>query len=136
MIAPIAVQLYSIREQLASDFHTTINKIAEIGFYGVEPWAGLFEHISIQEAASTFKKLELEVISTHSPLPLENEKENVLATLETLNCTHIVSPWMDPKNYRSEESIAKVAETFNQAFDVANNHGLQLVAQPEALKVR
>ena len=36
MTQPIALQLYSVREQLAHDFEGTIRRVAGIGFAGVE----------------------------------------------------------------------------------------------------
>ena len=36
MTAPLGIQLYSVRENLATDFEGTLKKIAEIGYAGVE----------------------------------------------------------------------------------------------------
>ena len=36
MTQPIALQLYTVRDQLARDFEGTIRRVAEIGYAGVE----------------------------------------------------------------------------------------------------
>ena len=38
---PIAIQLYSVRDDMAADFEGTLRKIKELGYDGVE-FAGLF----------------------------------------------------------------------------------------------
>lgn len=35
-MSPIALQLYTLRAQLAEDFETVIRRVAEIGYVGVE----------------------------------------------------------------------------------------------------
>ena len=42
MKLPIAVQLYSVRDEMQNDFYGTIKKMKEIGYDGVE-FAGLFD---------------------------------------------------------------------------------------------
>ena len=50
-IAPISLQLYSLREELKQDFEATVRKVAEIGYVGVEPFGGM--HDNPQEAKKT-----------------------------------------------------------------------------------
>ena len=42
MSFPVAVQLYSVRDNMAEDFEGTIKKVKEMGYDGVE-FAGLFD---------------------------------------------------------------------------------------------
>ena len=42
MKLPVAVQLYSVRDEMAEDFEGTIRKMKEYGYDGVE-FAGLFD---------------------------------------------------------------------------------------------
>ena len=37
MPAPIALQLYTLREAAAADYEGTVRKVADIGYAGVEP---------------------------------------------------------------------------------------------------
>jgi len=125
MSAPIALQLYTLREALAREFHPTLEKIADLGYIGVET-AGFPEGIAPRQAKKWFDELGLTVTSAHSMLPLGEDREQVLETMAAIECTRLVCPWMFPEFYQSVESIHKLAETFNQADEVCREHGLQL----------
>lgn len=125
MTPPIAVQLYTVRDLLSSDFARTIEQIAGIGYIGVEA-GGIPPEISVETAAKTIQEAGLKVVGAHLPLPLGDQKNKVLDTLSTFGCTHLVSPWMDPDRYESEASIQKLAIEFNEAAQVARENGLKL----------
>ena len=40
---PVALQLYSVRDDMAADFAGTLEKVAGMGYQGVE-FAGLYDH--------------------------------------------------------------------------------------------
>ena len=40
---PIALQLFSVRNDMAADFEGTLRKVKDLGYDGVE-FAGLFDH--------------------------------------------------------------------------------------------
>jgi len=122
MTAPIALQLYSVRENLAKDFEGTLRKIAQMGYLGVE--TADFPGTTPQAAKQLFDELELTITSAHSPLPLGDDKAQVLETLSVTGCPHLVSPWMDPNHYQSRETMKMLAETFNQAYEVCQENGL------------
>jgi sugar phosphate isomerase/epimerase len=123
MTAPIALQLYSVRENLAADFIGTMKKIAEMGYIGVET-AG-FPGTTPEEAKKLFDDLGLTVTSSHSPMPMGDDKHQVLDTLAVIGCPHLVSPWIDPVFYTSEEKMKELAEFFNEAYSVATENGMK-----------
>ena len=59
MAAPIAIQLYTVREALAQNFKAVVTRIAEMGYVGVET-AG-FPGVTVEEASDLFADLGLEV---------------------------------------------------------------------------
>ena len=59
MPAPIAVQLYTVRDLLEKNFKAVVTQIAEMGYVGVET-AG-FPNISVLEASDLFADLGLQV---------------------------------------------------------------------------
>lgn len=122
MTVPIALQLYTLREDLAKDFEGTIRRVAEMGFIGVEP-AG-FAGTTPEAASKLFKELGLVVPSAHMPMPLGDKKDEVLDLAVTLGCTRLVSAFMPPDNYKTIDGVKRVCEQFNQANDVASAHGL------------
>jgi sugar phosphate isomerase/epimerase len=128
MTAPIALQLYTVRQALQKDFTGVVEEIAEMGYMGVET-AGfpgtLFPGVSPTEAGELFHSLGLKVPSAHAPLPLGDRKSEVLEAMEALRCRHLVCPWMDPKHYASIETIKELAGLFNDAHDICRANGLR-----------
>jgi sugar phosphate isomerase/epimerase len=124
MPAPIALQLYSLRERLNAGYAAGVRKVAEIGFVGVET-AG-FPGITPQAAAELFRELGLTVCSAHSSLPLGDRQAEVLDTLAALGCTRLICPWMPPERFASLRGIRQVCDELNAANAVARGHGLTL----------
>ena len=90
MAAPIALQLYTVRDALAQNFKSVVTRIAEIGYVGVET-AG-FPGISVDEASDLFADLGLDVCSVHTQLPLGKQKNQVIELAHELEATRVVSP--------------------------------------------
>jgi sugar phosphate isomerase/epimerase len=114
--------LYTVREALANDFTGVVQRVADIGYVGVET-AGL-PNVTAQEASQIFRNLGLTVAASHTLLPLGEAKEEVLETMSILGCRHIVSPAMGPVHYTSLDEIKRTCDTFNEANAVANANGL------------
>lgn len=125
MAAPLALQLYTLRETLEGDFAGVVRRVAEAGYLGVET-AG-FKGTTAQDAARLFRELDLEVVSAHSPLPLDDKKQEVLDTMAALGCKRLVCPWLPPEEFTSRESIRRVCDRLNQADAVARENGLTLL---------
>ncbi|HSL31729.1 MAG TPA: sugar phosphate isomerase/epimerase [Anaerolineales bacterium] len=124
MTTPIALQLYTLRDQLAQDFEGTVRKVSDMGYTGVET-ANMFGE-SPASAARLFTELGLTVCGAHSPLPLGEQKQEVLDTLAALDCKRLVVAWQPPEKYKSLDGIKSICDTLNEGAAVARAHGLQL----------
>jgi sugar phosphate isomerase/epimerase len=124
MTAPIGLQLYSLRDTLAIDFPGTISKVAAMGYTGVET-AGFPVNMTPKEVKKIFDELGLKVTSSHSPLPLGDDKNRVLDNLSAIACPHLVSAWMSPDYYESRDSMKELAEIFNQAYEIVVDNGME-----------
>ncbi len=122
MSAPVAVQLYTVRDALAEDFAGVVRKIADIGYVGVEP---AVDHLGAtpEEAGQLFKDLGLAVPSAHAPLPLAERRSEVLDTMAALGCKCIVSG-KGPDDFATMDSIKRTCDRFNEANGVAAEAGL------------
>src|SRR5260221_14354509 len=89
MPAPIAIQLYTVRDQLAKGFEPVIRQIADIGYVGVET-AG-FSGTTPAAAAKLFQSLGLKVSSAHCAMPLGADKNKVIEEAKTLGIQRLVS---------------------------------------------
>src|SRR6185369_1177155 len=124
MTKPIALQLYSLREELAKDFEGVVRRVAEMGYIGVEPWGGAFTSITPQAAAQLFKDLGLQVIGSHVGMPEGAEKQKVLDIASGLGIKRVIVAWLPPEDYASVEAVQRTCERLNEASASLKEHGL------------
>ena len=63
MSFPVALQLYSVRDNLEKDFEGTLKKVKELGFQGVE-FAGLYGH-DADTVKNLLEEIGLCAVSAH-----------------------------------------------------------------------
>ena len=123
MTAPIALQLYSVREELEADFEGTLERVAAMGYTAVEsgPFAGDARH-----QAKVFSQLGLQVMAAHVKPPVGEDEAASLAFMDALGTDRLVVPWLDPKvYYETAEGVQKAATLLNEAAHNASAHGLR-----------
>lgn len=123
MAAPIAIQLYTVRDLLAKNFKTVVTQIAEMGYVGVET-AG-FPGISVVEASDLFADLGLQVCSAHTQLPYGKQKNQVIELADALEISRVVSS-TSRDDFNSIDSIKALCARWNEAAEVANEFDLEL----------
>ena len=121
MPAPVALQLYSVREYAQEDFEATVRRVAEIGYVGVEP-AG-FPGTTPEKAGQLFADLGLAVPSAHVPLPLGDQKDEVISTMKAIGSSTIVSG-KGRDDFSTPSRIRATCELFNEANQVARQNGM------------
>jgi len=123
----LGIQLYTLRDEIAKDMAGAIQKVAEIGYTGVETYF-LPEHLSFAEAAKLFGQYNLDVLAMHSELPVTQEqKDNVLRRAESYQSNRVVwHGWPDTGRYDSMDKIKATIEEYNNASDFLQQGGLQL----------
>ncbi len=115
MPAPIAIQLYTVRDLLEKNFKAVVTQIAEMGYVGVET-AG-FPNISVLEASDLFADLGLQ--------PYGKQKNQVIELADALEVTRVVSS--TPRDaFDSVDSIKALCERWNEAAEVAEEFDLEL----------
>lgn len=94
----IALQLYSVREDMQKDFYGTLRKVKEMGYTGVE-FAGLYGHDPVQ-VREMCEELGLIPLSAHVPfVNLMNEMDDTIACYQKLGCKYVVIPYL-AEDYR------------------------------------
>jgi sugar phosphate isomerase/epimerase len=121
MSLPAALQLYTLRQELARDYAGVIRRVAEMGYVGVET-AG-FPGSSLSEAVRLFRDLGLSVCSAHVPLLTAETEREVAETAHQLATRYVVSG-LGPDDFKDRETILRTAERFNRAAGLAGRHGL------------
>ncbi len=126
MTAPVALQLYTVRDLLKDNFEGVVRRVAEIGYAGVET-AGFPEKVGAKKAAKLFAECGLAVPSAHAPLPLGRDKSRVLDEMAALGCRRIVSGYIPPEEYSDAEKMKRACDRLNEANAVAIENGLVFV---------
>jgi len=123
MTAPLALQLYSVRKELAGDFRGVMERIAEMGYAGVEPIFKL-PGTTLEQAADVFRVLRLQVPAAHVPLPRGEEEQPVLAAMDAFGSRRMVSG-RGPQCFETLDLVRRTCDLFNEAHSVAAEHGLR-----------
>ncbi len=121
MSLPIAIQLYSLREEAEEDFFGTLKKVKEMGFDGVE-FAGLFDN-EPGMVKSFCEEIGLLPVSAHVPFDmLLNETDKVISDYSALGCKYVAVPYMTFERHPGTElfmqtidEIRKIGEKFKAA---------------------
>jgi sugar phosphate isomerase/epimerase len=121
---PIAVQMYTLREESEKDFAGTLKKVAELGFDGVE-FAG-YGGLTAKEVKVILDNLGLQVAASHVPLEeLENNLAGVIEDQKTIGSKYIVCPYLLPERRREEDYQALIS-FLDQAGEVCHHEGITL----------
>ena len=121
----IAVQLYTIRDQIAKDMPGSLQKLASLGVRTVETafWP---KGIAVKQAAKAIKAAGLKVCSSHIEIPIGDHKAALLETAEAYNCKRMIwHGWPEDKRYSSVEGTKQLIDIYNEAGAFAKTNGLQ-----------
>ena len=116
---PMSVQLYTVRDLLASDAEGTIGTLAQLGFTAVEPF-GLPQ--LPQAVRSAIAANGLAAPTAHGSI-IDNTAET-LVVAQALGVQTIIEPYQNAERFADRASIAAVAEQLNAAAAVAAHHGI------------
>lgn len=132
---PVALQLYSVRDNMAEDFEGTLKKVKELGYEGVE-FAGLFEK-SAEEVKNLVDTIGLTPISAHVPYAdMVEDAEKVLSDYAKIGCKFVVIPYMTeeyrPGAEKFDELIANIKVIGAKAKELGmtllyHNHDFEFV---------
>ncbi|WP_270179871.1 sugar phosphate isomerase/epimerase family protein [Alkalihalobacillus sp. CinArs1] len=120
----IGVQLYTLRNECEKDFFKTLERVAGIGYEGVE-LAGLYGKRP-EEVKEKLDELGLDVVGHHVPFErIEQDLEQVIYEQMKLGNTRIVCPWL-PSEMRNEESYQHVVDVLKEAAGKCAEHGMSI----------
>ena len=106
---PVALQLYSVREDMAADFEGTLQKVKAMGYDGVE-FAGLFGHTP-QQVKAMCEKVGLVPVSAHVPFAdLMADPAGQIAAYQQIGCFQVVIPYLTEELRPGQPGFASVIE--------------------------
>jgi sugar phosphate isomerase/epimerase len=122
---PVAVQMYTLREETEKDFAATLKKVAELGYDGVE-FAG-YGGLSPKDVKTLLVELGLQAVSSHVPLvELESNLEQVIEDQKILGCKYIVCPYLMIER-RNEDDYYALISLLDQVGERCRHEGLTLL---------
>ena len=123
MKLPIAIQLYSVRDNMDEDFEGTLRKVSEMGYDGVE-FAGLFDR-SAEEVKALCAELGLVPISAHVSY-YDLLEEGTLETYAAIGCKFVAIPWLDEDLRPGGKDYLKFKSEIMEIGNKAKELGMQL----------
>ena len=122
---PIAVQMYTLREESEKDFAGTLKKVAELGYNGVE-FAG-YGGLTPQEVKGILDELGLQAVSSHVPLvEIEQNLTQVIEDQKVLGSKFVVCPFLMPDR-RSEKDYQALISILDHAGEQCRRADLTLL---------
>jgi sugar phosphate isomerase/epimerase len=123
---PVALQLYSVREDCSKDFIGTLRKVSEIGYEGVE-FAGYYG-MKAEDLKKNLDEIGLKVAGTHAKIDtlLGDEIQKTIEFNSTLSNRFLIVPGL-PKEYTgSKEAWSKTADIFNEISEKVKPYGMRV----------
>lgn len=117
--APLSIQLYTVREQLAVDPAATFERLREIGFTTVELF-GLVEYTAV---LSDLPLYGLTPSSTHASL-VDADVVPVFEAAQAVGATTVIQSFTDPSRWTTGDDIAAIADELNRVSAIAADIGI------------
>ncbi len=107
---PVALQIYTVRDEAAKDFTGTLERIAALGYVGVE--LGGTGDLSVPTLKKLLQNLGLGIAGNHVGLEvLETDLESVLDVNAELGNRYVACPWAPPERRKDADGYRRLAET-------------------------
>lgn len=119
-----ALQLYSVRDFANTDLYTTLKKIKDMGYDGVE-LAGLYAH-SVNELKDFLFSINLKAISAHIDISTleDNVIDDTINMYNQLGCKYIVVPYLSKDYCLGNNKYSYTVERLIKACDIAQKYNM------------
>ncbi|BCM91797.1 inosose dehydratase [Abditibacteriota bacterium] len=120
---PIALQLYSLRDDCAKDLLGTLGDVAAMGYQAVE-FAGYFGH-DAQTIRKRLDEVGLQCAGVHTALPTVqgDELAKTAEFVHTLGSPYLVIPYVSPDTFGGQEGSLKLGQTLAEIAEEAKKYG-------------
>jgi sugar phosphate isomerase/epimerase len=119
---PAALQLYTVREQLATDRAGVLKRIAGYGYGAVEPFGIINDP---QGLRADLDAAGLSVSSAHSA-PVGEDAQAVIDAARVLGAQTVIVPFLPPPRFADADGVRGVAAELNEAAARLAGEGLRL----------
>ncbi len=121
---PIALQLYSVRDDCAGDLSLTLQAVAQMGYEGVE-FAGYYDRTA-QELHDMCDDLGLKIAGTHTGIDtlLGDELAKTVEFNQILGNPYLIVPGLSDEYRGSQQAWRDTAKLFNDIADKIADQGM------------
>lgn len=125
MAIPIAVQLYSVRDDCANDLMGTLEKVAKMGYEGVE-FAGYHGH-SAEAIKAKLDELGLKCEGAHVGVDKFSDEnfDETVAFHKAIGCPWLIIPWIPTEKRDTPEACLQTAAEMTALVAKLAPHGLK-----------
>lgn len=114
MSTPISVQLYSLREAAANGFERVLERLADVGFAGVEPFS--LHGQTPRAFRERVEGLGMRISSSHYPWANRTAAAEVIDVVSELGLTRAAGGFA-PDDFKDIDAVKRTAETTNRIID-------------------
>ena len=116
-----SIQLYSVRESMATDMAGTIARLAELGFVHVEPYG--FTN-NTPELRLAMNAAGVTAPSGHAPVIDAQRPEAVFDAAAELGIGTVIDPYI-PDRWTTRDDVTALADRSNELSELAAQRGLE-----------
>lgn len=122
---PVSLQIWSLRDDIKTDFAGTVTQVAQMGFDGIE-LAGT-GNLPAAEAFQVLADLGLKVSGMHVGLEaVEKEFDRVVGEAKAAGTGHVIVPWAAADNFPTVEKSIEFGRRLGAIGARFRAQGLQL----------
>jgi len=120
----LGVMLYSVLDAALADLAGTLDRIASLGYLGVETY-GVVEHWGAARVRDEIARAGLELTSAHTPFPSGPDALRLLDDAAELGATTLV--WsMEREEFDTVDTLVAGVERVNDAAALAGARGMRI----------
>jgi sugar phosphate isomerase/epimerase len=124
MKLPVALQMFTVQDELEKDYLGAFKKVAEIGYQGVElelPPAAF----PIQQVRDTIAQLGLKWVGCHVEYDqISTQLDRLLDAVNEAGCENLVLSYLE---YQTLQEVHEAAQRFNQIGKTCRSRGIQFL---------
>ena len=118
-----AIQLYTLRA-VETPLPELLADISDAGYEGVE-FANRIDEADADAVKAALDETGLESVAAHVGIDrLEDDMEKTIEFYRSLDCEHIVVPWLDPEAFETIDAIEETADRLQSVAESVDAHGM------------
>lgn len=126
MALPVALQLYSVRDEFQKDMLGTLKAVKKMGYSGVE-FAGLFGK-SAAEIKAMLDEVGLVPVSAHVPLAeMLADPDKTFKTYKDIGCKYVAVPYLPDELRPGADKFEQTLKDIDRLGKIAAGYGLTML---------